>query len=194
MKTKNILFLDFDGPLFSDRVIDHHPENCLSNTKMRKYINTVKDNGDTFGAKCITYWKMDAVAVGMLNKLMKSKPFETVVSSTWRELFGRLSIEELFRINKLNLVLHDEQWCTPLGEAHMGRRSGDRLQQIWEWIEGRKDEINNYVILDDPMSGGSLSSDGMVESAGLEVRRVILVDPLIGIEQWHYNRLNLLLT
>jgi len=129
-----------------------------------------------------------------LNKLMELKPFKTVVSSTWRELFGRLSIEELFVINNLKLELHDEQWCTPLGEKRMYGYSGDRLHQIWEWIEGRKDEILDYVILDDPSSGGNLSSDGMVASSGLRVRNVILVDPNIGIEHWHYNRMKDILT
>ena len=193
---KNILFLDFDGPLFSDRVINHHPDNCLSSPRLDYLKGFTSCNGDTFGAKVLTYWKMDETAVGMLNKLMKLNPFETVVSSTWRSLFGRLSIEELFRVNDLNLVLHDTQWCTELdiSSSRNYMSHDDRLIQIYRWINARKDEILDYAILDDPMSGGSLSSDNMVESLGLKSKNVILVDPNIGIENWHYNRLRDILT
>ena len=54
---KEVLFLDFDGPLFPDRYIRFDPE------QVKPYPGRV-DMPDI-----VTYWKMDPLAVQMLNFL-----------------------------------------------------------------------------------------------------------------------------
>jgi hypothetical protein len=182
-----ILFLDFDGPLFSDRVIKFHSQNSYTNDTLRKFNNRCIDNGDTFGAKTTSYWKMDEVAVGMLNTLMDISNFRVVVSSTWRQLFSRESIEYLFLLNDLRVVLHDD-WCTRLREninmyeSQYSRHN--RRTEIEEYIS--RHSIEEYVILDDPSSGMDLTEHKQQD-------RVVLVNPSIGMELEHYSQLRDLL-
>lgn len=188
-----VLFLDLDGPLWSDRVIRHHPDNDTSGHPKYKAIRDIAiQNGDTFLASCLTYWKMDDVAVHFLNKLM---PFTTVISSSWRELASKETLEYIFEVNNLKLQLHSD-WSTK-ATPRLGwefYRQNDRLGQIVEWFNRHKDEISDYAILDDPSSGGSLVSDGLVRSVGLDPTKVILVNPEIGLELEHCIRLQELLT
>ena len=182
-----VLFLDFDGPLFSDRVIKFHPENKYTNDILRKFTNRCNDNGDTFGAKTTSYWKMDEVAVGMLNTLVDLSNFRVVVSSTWRQLYSRESIEYLFLLNDLRVVLHDD-WCTRLREdinmyeSQYSRHN--RRTEIEEYIS--RHDIFTYAILDDPSSGMDLTEHKAQE-------RVVLVNPFIGMELEHYQQLKDLL-
>ena len=184
-----VLFLDFDGPLFSDRVIKFHPENKYTNDILRKFTNRCNDNGDTFGAKTTSYWKMDEVAVGMLNNLMDLNNFRVVVSSTWRHLYSRESIEYLFLLNDLRVVLHDD-WCTRLREdcgmyaPQSSYYRHNRRTEIEEYIN--RHDITDYAILDDPSSGMDLTEHKAQE-------RVVLVNPFIGMELEHYQQLKDLL-
>lgn len=187
-KLDKILFLDFDGPLFSDRVILHHKDNeSLKNPTMLDFFNTLNKNGDTFAATCLSYWKMDDCAVNILNKLMQISPFKTVISSSWRELCSLESIQYLFELNGLNLDIHDD-WMTETNHInnHWGVEGHDRLIQIKRWIELHKDEICDYVILDDVLSGGSLINESKLKSLQINPERVIIVDHNIGLEHEHW--------
>lgn len=184
-----VLLLDLDGPLWSDRVIKHHPENDMKHPKLEHLRNKMIENGDTFCASTLTYWKMDDVAVGMLNKIMEIQPFKTVISSSWRELVSKETMEYIFFMNNLNLDLHRD-WCTdlrPQGHTYGTREYHDRLAEVQRWINRHKDEIDDYVILDDPGSGGSLISEGMVSSVGLDPSKVVIVNYEVGMELDHYT-------
>lgn len=196
MGLDRILFLDFDGPLWSDRVIRHHKDNHHQNDTLRKLQNKMKENGDTFAAAITSYWRMDETAVHMLNKIMDVQVFKTVVSSSWREFCSRETIEYIFELNDLNLVLHDD-WCTTIpvsGGAYGVQVSRDRLSIVNDWIVSHKDTILDYAILDDPGSGGSLISPGLVRSIDLDPDNVVIVNPEIGMELEHYNILFEVLT
>jgi hypothetical protein len=187
--TANVLILDFDGPLFSDRVIRHHPDNRTNHPNFQRLYEIMQENGDTFGASILTYWKMDEVAVGMLNSLMEIEPFETVISSSWREFCSRETIEYMFFLNNLKLKLHRD-WCTdlrPQGHTYGSREYHDRLSEVHRWIERHKDEIKDYVIVDDPGSGGSLIHDGHVTSVGLNPKNVVICNYEVGLELDHYE-------
>lgn len=179
-----VLYLDLDGPMFSDRVIAYHKDNHYRNDTLCYLQDIFAQNGDTFGAKCLSYWRMDEVAVGMLNKLMDAHPFETVLSSTWRELFTKESIEHLFSVNALNLKFH-KNWCTPL-KTHGMYDSGysSRNSEITQHIDAHN--IQNYAILDDPSSGVDLDKHR-------DKSKVVMVNPFIGMECKHFQQLKKLL-
>jgi hypothetical protein len=147
-----VLFLDFDGPLFSDRVILHHPAN-------KKVPDDLKFSS------YMLYWKMDEVAVGMLNKLYQRTYFELVISSTWRTLFTKEQIATILEVNDLKIPLH-ENWCTPYRLSYTSR-----AHDISSWLGSN--EVKDYIILDDPLSG-----DGLQDCT---LDNIILVEPEIGI-------------
>lgn len=186
-----ILFIDFDGPLWPDRVIRYHPDNLDPDHPKREIIaETMQQNGDTMAAHCLTYWKMDDVAVGMLNWLMESNHFYTVVSSTWKELCTRDTVECIFRVNDLRLVLHDDWATTTRTSRRAGESSADdRLKQIARWVDKNEEIVDNYLILDDPSSGGSLIDENAVRWAKLDPSRVVIVDPFIGMEISHFEQM-----
>ncbi len=139
----NVLFLDFDGPLFPSRTIQWHPDN-----RARTYPGTVlKGLSNPHSPR---YWKMDEISVDMLNELYKVYAFDTVVSSSWRRVCSLEFIEELFQVNGLNLTLH-EDWDTPTRTFRNCRRS----EEINEWMEAHPD-VEDCMVIDDRSSGESL--------------------------------------
>jgi len=191
-----ILFLDFDGPLFSDRVIRFHPDN---RNQHHPSLDRIKESiigaGNPFDANHVMYWKMDDVAVGMLNTLMQIQPFDTVVSSTWRAFCNKETTQLLFDLNNLELKFHDD-WATSntvhYRDAGYGSSKSDqRPLEIKDWLTRNK--VGQYIILDDPCSGGSLMDDNRVVALGLDPTKVVLVDSTIGMEQHHYSTIRDLL-
>jgi len=188
----NILFLDFDGPLWSDRVTEFHPDNLDLDHPRRGIIHdTMVLNGDTFIAQILTYWKMDDIAVGMLNTLAELYTFKTVVSSSWREICSRDTIECIFKQNNLNITLHSH-WATDSHRDPLDVHVTDRLLQIKRWID--QYDVRNYAIVDDPESGEALNDPNMVTQYGLDPNNVIIVDPSIGLELKHYYRMRQILS
>ena len=188
----NILFLDFDGPLWSDRVTEFHPDNLDLDHPRRGIIHdTMVLNGDTFIAQILTYWKMDDIAVGMLNTLAELYTFKTVVSSSWREICSRDTIECIFKQNNLNITLHSH-WATDSHRDPLDVHVTDRLLQIKRWID--QHDVRNYAIVDDPESGEALNDPNMVTQYGLDPNNVIIVDPSIGLELKHYYSMRQILS
>lgn len=187
---QSILFLDFDGPLFSDRDIEHHPENAYNDLTLKLYREACREHGDSFGASALSYWKMDEVSVNMLNKLFKKYQFTTVISSTWRTLFCKSSIKELFFLNDLDLTLH-EKWCTDNERRHLSEDMySDRLSQIERWLQRHAPTNSKYAILDDPLSGTRLATPSLVEQTSIKIENVVIVDPLVGMELKHFRMLD----
>lgn len=152
------LFLDFDGPLFTGRGAFLKGNNGLS----RCSNSALHPN--------MHYWVMDTIAVAFLNHLMDTKPFQTVVSSSWREIYDREDIEDLFVENELRLRM-PEDWCTPVSKDQ------DRAKEIAEYITQHK--IHDYIILDDIESGKQLSYSA---AYGIEQSRVFLCSVYNGID------------
>ena len=132
----NVIFLDFDGPLFTERAIFYdkwttpHPQFRYN----------------------IPYWKMDAFSVEFLNHVYSTTPFYTVVSSSWRNLIDddercKEFIEELFYVNGLKLPLHNTDFRT-------SPTIGSRFAAISDWIE--RHNPSDYLIIDDRESGPEL--------------------------------------
>ena len=166
----HVLFLDFDGPLFSDRYIMH----CSDNTLPYPGIIEIYP--------LVDYWKMDPLAVEMLNSLHDLYPFTTVVSSSWKRFSSKEFVNELFEVNGLNLELA-EDWCTIRLDSSAWRNC-TRASEIAEYIE--RHGITEYIILDDPGSGLSLDDHA---NHPMEMHRIVLVNPDLGIGTYDYKEM-----
>lgn len=175
-----VLFLDFDGPLFPERLIPHS--------------RPISEYPGSLGLHpYVSYWEMDKVSVSMLNTLYATYQFDTVVSSTWKEFHDREQIVELFEANNLNLHLHKD-WKI----SNNGRMSASRVHEIRWWLDEHKvgDRYISHIILDDPYSGASLLGDNW-EKLGLQ--KPFIIDQDVGIDsktfvemrevvgEWLYN-------
>lgn len=164
-----VLFLDFDGPLFPERQIEHSPT-------MAHYPGDLKFH------PFVTYWEMDRISVRQLNQLYNLYHFDTVVSSSWKSFCDRERIEELFAVNELKLHLH-EDWCT----TNHGRLSANRAHEISWWLEDHLVEGRRlaHIILDDPWSGSSLMDSAWQY---LNLQEPFIIDPNVGIDpECHKN-------
>jgi len=177
-----ILFLDFDGPLFSDRGIRFHPLNS------EKYPGDLNIDPSKFGK--LTYWKMDDTSVEMLNRLQKIYPFKTVISSSWKQFCEKDFIEELFYVNSLNLTLH-EDWKT----SSITFRSCRRMEEINDWVEEHPD-TEDCIVLDDPWSGKSIDAYQREhkhypdEYKIVDPDNILIIDPTTGLEICHYHKMH----
>lgn len=146
----NVIFLDFDGAMYSNRVILHHPDNASIPDHLYLY-------------PFLYYWRMDEVAVGMLNKLFDLTYYELVISSTWSSLLSKDEIKLFLDANDIKAPMH-EIWTTPK------KLSSYRANEISWWL--RENECKDYMIIDDESSGQFLRSfheDGIL-------RNLVMVD------------------
>lgn len=172
----NVLFLDFDGPLFPDRMISFHPDN------IRPYP------GDIPMTEWVSYWKMDELTVYMLNLAQERHQFKTVISSSWKRFTTLEQIKDLFKVNGLILDIHDDYSTPDLGRlrtiyshySYMDSRSAE----IIAWLKDHPD-VGDYIIIDDPSSGASLD-----EKSVLRPDRIIMIDPDVGLRSEDYKRIN----
>lgn len=165
---KKTLFLDFDGPLFEDRGIRFDPD---QNKRYPGYVEM---------PEMVTYWKMSPLTVTMLNMLYDMHPFQTVVSSTWKEFINQEQCEDLFAVNGLKLHLA-EPWRTLNLKTRPSRCF--RKDEIVNYMIDHN--IAEYMILDDPWSGSSLDE----HDAAINPDQVIMVDPDVGLRSSDYMRM-----
>ena len=138
----------------------------------------------------ISYWKMDEVAVSMLNFLYELDQFDTVISSSWKKLCGKSEVEDLFATNGLILHLGND-WCT---QNLSSTRYCTRASEIELYIKDHP-SITDYLILDDKDSGSSLDaqftepymSGGNRRPHTLNQERIFLVNPDTGIDSNTYR-------
>lgn len=121
---RNVLFLDFDGPL----------------TNARSFVAYDRPFGR------MMWTTADPVAVAMLNTLHNDYNFVTVVSSTWRKFTDMnptgVDAKESLRLWGYKGDFHDD-WATP-DRSNVGRN-----QEIKSWLVEHQDEVDNWASLDD---------------------------------------------
>lgn len=129
----NVLFLDFDGPLFPyNKITNVHP--WPKGLTLHPFIQ---------------YWKMDTQAVSMLNQLKQIHPFKTVISSSWKKYVDFPNMQHLFKVNNLNMDFHDDPIAKRMSFGYTSR-----AQDISSWLDDNP--VNDYIVLDDPDSGKGL--------------------------------------
>lgn len=171
-----ILFLDFDGPLFPDRIVAFHPGNHRNDESVLK-MNKLLDSSN----RC-DYIHADPVAIGMLNKLSESVDFQVVISSSWRAFASREAVECLFRINGLKLNLH-EAWCTGFDPMI------SRMTEVAQWLRDHGSDETDWIVLDDVLSGDfTVDQKALIEMLGEDApSRCIIVDHEAGMQEADYN-------
>lgn len=133
-----ILFIDFDGPLFSSRAM-MLPENQINSVKPDDLPEQID--------RMAGYWRMDPCAVAMLNKIIEITNAVVVISSSWKGIVDKDGIEKLFELNGLNATIH-EDWYTPM-VSFQHRRA----EEILAWIEDHP-EVDKWIAIDDDKSIG----------------------------------------
>lgn len=162
-----VIFLDFDGPIFPSRI-------------MLMPQNRGKDAKEGCAAlnlhPYVDYWYADPVAINMLNILHDIYPYDLVISSSWADewLHERKEIDGLLNKNGLNYTMH-EDWRTPRDFYH------GRHEQIGQWLKKHPEYNNNYLILDDILSGPCLNEKDELAEHNIKMENIILVDETEGI-------------
>ncbi len=156
-----ILFLDFDGPIFSDDT-----------------LQLEQNQGQTSKDKCqeldlhvyIEYWYANPKAISFLNKMYELYPYDLVVSSSWADswLHEKKHIEALLNINGLKYNLH-QSWSTPRGPGY-----ASRAQEISGWLYEHQYVQNNYIVLDDLVSGKEFALSSTYEESNIKKDQVFL--------------------
>jgi hypothetical protein len=169
----NILFLDLDGPMFSER------GNVLLGN--RGWIHPSLDGFISH------YWEMDPIAVSMLNRLYEIHPFTTVLSSTWKEKHTKEQIVALFSVNNLNLHLHEE-WKTPNIDDRYRNTRGSEIE-MWLTHHVEKYKVEDYLILDDASSGEELADEYKLSKLKLDPKSVHIINLYEGIDYYTYQNM-----
>lgn len=164
MKKKCVVFMDFDGPLFSSRAL-MLPQN---NEYAEYFLNELNLN------PLVWYWYADPVAVSMLNQLMKVRSFKIVISNNWanNELHKKEDIMGLLEKNNLTIPLHNA-WKNDV------KSDLSRPLQISKWLS--KNQVDDYMIIDDNESGMDFKNYAILKEAKIPSEKVVLVNNQDGI-------------
>lgn len=176
MKKKCVIFMDFDGPLFSSRAL-MLPQN---NEYAEYFLNELSLN------PLVTYWFADPVAVAMLNQLMKVRSFKLVISNNWAnsELHKKEDIIELLAKNNLEIPLHNA-WKTDV-ESDLSRP-----MQIAKWL--KKNQVDDYLIIDDHESGSDFKNYAILKESGLNTDKIVLVSNHDGILMSDFEKMKMIM-
>jgi hypothetical protein len=107
-----------------------------------------------------------------------------VISSTWREVFDRDQLCDVFRRGGLGFVassLHEE-WCTPINE-HRAVRSDEIAQWLDRHLRGEP-----FAIVDDTFSGFSIEP-ALTNSSHRFAGRIVLCQERVGLLPEHIDPL-----
>ena len=167
-----VVFLNFDGPLFPQRVYFSKENNDSSKKKIKEIgLNPL-----------VNYWKMDQIAVDMLMELYKYCPFQLVITSAWADfgLHEKEQIEKLLIENNLDIPLH-QNWRLSK-EQYEGK-----IDQIKEWLENN--EYKDYLILDHNESDADLMEYKELKKNNIDRFKVVLVNSMNGILYQDYFKI-----
>lgn len=130
---RKIIFLDIDGVL---------------NTKEWHSRMTKDTPKDEFG------YTFDPVAVANLAHIINETGASIVISSSWK-FYGVPKLRQMWKIRKLpgtilditpNTISDEMLLNANLDEMELGVCRGNEIK---EWLSRHKDEVSNYVIIDD---------------------------------------------
>lgn len=147
------IFLDFDGPLFNN--------NCslyIENQKGQNQEILLSLGIHPF----FHYWKMDISMINFLNNLYKNNAdTNLIISSSWANIrmHQKQTIVDLLNINNLKIPLNIN-WTSQI-------YNGQRVEQIKRYLIDNNIEDNDYIVLDDHVSGWSLAEQTWVKNVFL---------------------------
>lgn len=178
---KPVVILDFDGPLFPEKIF-LYPQNK----------GTVADD------KCcelnlhskVTYWYADPFAIAILNELKEKYDYKLVISSSWADenLHNKEQIENLLKANGLVYDLH-EDWKT----RRSGKRDEERATQVEEWLSRHPEVGEHYFVLDDTKSAPELFFEKTYLTSTIDQRNVYLAHEKDGFSYEQFTDMDFLM-
>lgn len=172
MNFPHIIFLDFDGPLFPEKIL-LIPENNSDN-------DILKDLGLN---SLINYWKADPCIIAMLNNLYELRSYFIVVTSVWADYHNKEQIESLLAINGLNITLH-EDWKLETSSKSKG-------EKIKNWLLSHK--IADYMIIDDDESGDDFLNNNYLSEHNLNKNKIVTVSMEDGVSMSNFYKMKSIL-
>lgn len=169
MKFPHIVFLDFDGPLFSERAL-LMPEN---NGGASAILGALELD------PMVSYFKADPVAIAMLHSLYDIRTYQIVITSSWAEAHTREQIQRLLNINDVNISMH-KNW-------KIEKKGFEKSEAISNWINENK--LSDYLILDDLDSCEKLNEERHIRKLGLSRSKIMIVDEREGITMKDFYKL-----
>ena len=172
MKTLQIIFLDIDGVVVSDRTNNQAICAWYSTSSVEEAYKVRKERLDNglYVPKCMgVNSAFDPVAVRYLNTLA-CRGVQFVVTSTWRENQTVRSLSAIFEMKGLHIPVLD----------FTAVDSKPRGLQILEWLQ-RNDArgISGWSVVDD-------CQDDLAEFVG---DRLVVTDPFVGLDQAAHERI-----
>lgn len=163
MKYPHIIFLDFDGPLFSERAL-LLPENNGHSSEILRELNL---------NPLVSYFKMDSSAIAMLEYLYSIRTYQIVITSSWVEnnKHSKEQIQRLLNINDISIKLHDN-W-------KINKEGKEKVVAIKNWLDENKQ--SDYLILDDFESCEGLNNERVLIKNNIQRKKIVLVDEKNGI-------------
>lgn len=170
---QNIIFLDFDGPIYPNKIFLFKENRAPLNKKILKDLQV---------HPFFDYWKACPYAVEMLNRIYEINDCDLVISSSWADdrMHSKDTILKILDINGINVPLHKD-WRT---HRHASKL---RQEQIAAWLKANPTE--NYIILDDVSSGEGLADPDALLSLGINPQNVFLVDEKEGLSYADYLKI-----
>lgn len=135
---KNIIFLDIDGVIqpYDNQYRFLHDMKETINYLCKKYQTEIYRNMDIYDV-CAAYYDWDEIAIGMLTKILRITDSYVVIHSGWKEYNNLDQMKALFALYNL------EDYIIGICEK------GDKIKVINKYLENHKDEINEYIVIDD---------------------------------------------
>lgn len=119
----NIVFLDFDGVIATDRAYHAYRQDVAPRLPMRA---------------------IDPISIMLLNRILEHSKYDDtrfVISSTWRDYHDKFSIESILYTNGFKGRLH-YNWFTPQGLK-------TRDEEILAWLKDHPYTKDNWIVIDD---------------------------------------------
>ena len=138
LNKKNIVFLDIDGvlqPYNNQYRFDHNMQETI-NYLCEQYNDEIYRQMDIYDV-CAALYDWDDVAIGILTKMLRVTNSYIVVHSGWKEYNNLEQMKALFRLYNLEDYVIDV--CD----------KGDKVNVVNKYLEEHKDEINEYIVIDD---------------------------------------------
>lgn len=90
------------------------------------------------------WFKLDPVAIGLLQAIVKKSEAKVVLSSTWRLGATKEELENLSNYLGVDII-----GVTRNTRSHPNKITEPRGWQIQDWLNSYSDKVTHYVIIDD---------------------------------------------
>ena len=151
-----IIFLDFDGVLNSNNLLDtadlHRPETS-EELELLESLSITSSNAR------LAVRHIDPTMVSHLNTIIAATAANVIISTAWRKLFSMAELEGILKFHGFKGTIVDR---TPITFGYRPRNL-----EIYSWFQSNTEEpleVTNFVILDDLHIAGENYPDNFVNT------------------------------